>query len=94
MSMIHNFEGTYIPRDKRKKILLISDDIRMTSGVSTVSREIVIGTAHHFNWINIGGAVHHPEQGKRFDLNDSTNEILQMLVFIFILLQDMVHPSY
>ena len=75
MSMIHNFEGTYIPRDKRKKILLISDDIRMTSGVSTVSREIVIGTAHHFNWINVGGAVNHPEQGKRFDLNDSTNEI-------------------
>ena len=31
----------YIPKDKRKKILLLSDDIRVTSGVGTMSREIV-----------------------------------------------------
>jgi len=63
----------YIPREQRKKILLLCDDIRMTSGISTMAREIVIGTAHHFNWINIGGAITHPDKGKRFDLNDDTN---------------------
>ena len=63
----------YIPQEQRKKILLLCDDIRMTSGISTMAREIVIGTAHRFNWVNIGGAITHPDKGKRFDLNDDTN---------------------
>jgi glycosyltransferase involved in cell wall biosynthesis len=63
----------YIPKDQRKKILLLCDDIRMTSGISTMAREIVIGTAHHFNWINVGGAISHPDKGKRFDLSADTN---------------------
>jgi len=64
----------YIPQQQRKKIILLCDDIRMTSGISTMAREMVIGTAHHFNWVNLGGAISHPEQGKRFDLNDDTNK--------------------
>ena len=64
----------YIPQAKRKKILLLCDDIRMTSGISTMAREIVLGTAHHYNWVNIGGAINHPDQGKRFDLNEDTNK--------------------
>ena len=63
----------YIPQEQRKKILLLCDDIRMTSGISTMAREIVIGTAHHYNWVNIGGAITHPDKGKRFDLNEDTN---------------------
>jgi glycosyltransferase involved in cell wall biosynthesis len=63
----------YIPQEQRKKILLLCDDIRMTSGISTMAREIVIGTAHHYNWVNIGGAITHPDKGKRFDLNGDTN---------------------
>ena len=64
----------YIPQSQRKKILLLCDDIRMTSGISTMAREIVLGTAHHYNWVNIGGAINHPEKGKRFDLNADTNK--------------------
>lgn len=64
----------YIPQAQRKKILLLCDDIRMTSGISTMAREIVVGTAHHYNWVNVGGAIQHPDQGKRFDLNDDTNK--------------------
>jgi glycosyltransferase involved in cell wall biosynthesis len=48
----------------------------MTSGISTMAREIVVGTAHRFNWVNIGGAINHPEQGKRLDICDDTNKIL------------------
>jgi len=68
-----NKEG-YIPKEQRKKILLMCDDIRMTSGVSTMAREIVVGTAHRFNWVNMGGAINHPDAGKRFDLNEDTNK--------------------
>jgi glycosyltransferase involved in cell wall biosynthesis len=64
----------YIPKEQRKKILLLCDDIRMTSGISTMAREIVVGTAHHYNWVNVGGAINHPDQGKRFDLNEDTNK--------------------
>ena len=63
----------YIPKEQRKKILLMCDDIRMPSGVGTVGKELIIGTAHHFNWINIGGAIKHPEAGKRLDLSSDTN---------------------
>ena len=64
----------YIKKEDRKKILLLCDDIRMSSGISTMAREIVVGTAHHYNWVNIGGAIQHPEQGKRLDLTEDTNK--------------------
>ena len=64
----------HVPKAERKKILLICDDIRVHSGVATVAKEIVIGTAHHFNWVNLGGAIKHPEKGKRFDLSESINK--------------------
>jgi glycosyltransferase involved in cell wall biosynthesis len=63
----------YLPQNERKKILLICDDIRVHSGVATVARELVLNTAHHFNWVNIGGAIQHPDKGKRFDLSQDTN---------------------
>jgi glycosyltransferase involved in cell wall biosynthesis len=64
----------YIPKDQRKKILLMCDDIRFTSGIATMAREIVVGTSHHFNWVNIGGAINHPEKGTRLDLSADTNK--------------------
>jgi len=66
----------YLPPDKRKKIMLICDDIKVHSGIAGVGREVVLHTAHHFNWINIGGSIQHPDQGKRLDLSQSTNETM------------------
>jgi glycosyltransferase involved in cell wall biosynthesis len=68
-----NSSFAYLPQNERKKILLICDDIRVHSGVATVARELVLNTAQHFNWVNIGGAINHPEQGKRLDLSPDTN---------------------
>jgi glycosyltransferase involved in cell wall biosynthesis len=65
---------SYIPKNKRKKILLLGDDLRMHSGVATMLRETVTKTANHFNWLQLAGAINHPEQGKRFDLSPATNE--------------------
>ena len=64
----------YLPPNERKKILLICDDIRVHSGVATVARELVLHTAQHFNWVNVGGAINHPEAGKRMDLSPDTNK--------------------
>ena len=65
----------YIKKQDRKKILFLCDDIRMTSGISTMAREIVVGTAHRFNWVNLGGAINHPDQGKKLDISEDTNKI-------------------
>jgi len=54
---------------KKKKILLLSDDLRMHSGIATQSKEFVMGTIHKYDWIQIGGAVKHPEQGKIIDMS-------------------------
>jgi hypothetical protein len=64
----------YIPKDERKKILLISDEIRSHSGVGGIAREIVIHTSHHFNWVNLGGSIKHPQKGQRLDLSEDTNK--------------------
>ena len=65
----------YLPQNERKKILLITDDIRFPSGVGSMGKEIILHTAHHFNWVNLGGAVNHPENGKRFDLSPETDKL-------------------
>ena len=65
----------YIPQDKRKTILLLSDDIRTHSGIGNMSKEIVINTAHRYNWFNIGAAVNHPEAGKAFNVSDEINKL-------------------
>jgi hypothetical protein len=65
----------YIPRDQRKKILMLSDDIRTHSGVGNMAKEIIINSAHHFNWLNLGGAVNHPETGQGFDISDDINKM-------------------
>ena len=66
----------YIKKEDRKKIIFIGDDIRWHSGVATVSREIVTGTAHHYKYMCLGGSINHPDKGKRFDLSDATNKVL------------------
>ena len=59
---------------KKKKILLLSDDIRMHSGVATVSKDIVFGTLKEYDWVQIWGAIKHPEKGKIVDMSKGLEE--------------------
>ena len=54
----------------KKKILLLSDDLRMASGIANVSKQLVLGTVDKYDWVQLGAAIKHPESGKVFDLND------------------------
>jgi glycosyltransferase involved in cell wall biosynthesis len=56
--------------NKKPKILLLSDDLRMASGIATMSREFVLGTIDKFDWVQVGAAINHPEQGKMLDLSE------------------------
>jgi glycosyltransferase involved in cell wall biosynthesis len=55
---------------KKKKILLLSDDLRMASGIATMSKELVLGTVHKYDWFQVGAAINHPEAGKILDLSE------------------------
>jgi hypothetical protein len=58
----------------RKKILLLSDDIKFHSGVATISREVIVGLAHKYDWVQLAAALQHPEHGGRIDLSEAINK--------------------
>ena len=58
-------------KPKKKKILLLSDDMRMHSGIGTMSREFVMGTVHKYDWVQLGAAIKHPDHGKVIDCSEA-----------------------
>ena len=46
----------------------------MTSGIATMSKEFVLGTIHKFDWIQIGAAANHRENGVIIDCSEDTRE--------------------
>ena len=58
----------------KKKIMLFSDDLRMSSGIGTMSKEFVLGTCHHFDWVQVGGALKHPEAGKVVNMDQTLRD--------------------
>jgi glycosyltransferase involved in cell wall biosynthesis len=62
----------------KKKILLLSDDLRMHSGIATQSKTIVMNTLHHYDWAQIAGAIKHPDKGKIMDMRESLEKDLGM----------------
>lgn len=56
-------------RSKKKKIFLLSDDLRFSSGIATMSKELILGTCHEYDWVQLAAALQHPEHGKVIDLS-------------------------
>lgn len=59
----------------KKKVLLLSDDLRMHSGVATMSRELVLGTVKQYDWVQIAGAITHPDKGKVINMDAATAQL-------------------
>lgn len=59
----------------KKKILLLSDDLRLTSGIATVSRDMVLGTVKQYDWVQVGAAINHPDKGKVLDLSEDCRKL-------------------
>lgn len=68
----------WLPKEQRKKILLLSDDLRVHSGIGVMSREIVEQTCGIFNWVQMGAAVEHPEAGKISDVSAEVSRITEV----------------
>ena len=58
----------------KKKILLLSDDFRLPSGIGTISKEIIMNTVQHYDWVQLGAALEHPEHGKGLDVSDQVRK--------------------
>jgi glycosyltransferase involved in cell wall biosynthesis len=58
----------------KKKILLLSDDLRMSSGIANVSKQFVLGTVDKYDWVQLGAAINHPDQGKILDLSEEVRK--------------------
>ncbi len=56
-------------KPKKKKILLLADDFRLPSGIGTISKEIIFNTVKHYDWVQLGAALQHPEAGQGLDLS-------------------------
>jgi len=65
----------YIPKADRKKIIFLADDMRTQSGIGTMAREIVEGTCHRYNWIQVGASVNNPDAGKILDMSEALSTI-------------------
>ncbi len=61
-------------KPKKPKILLLSDDLRVHSGIATQSKEIVLSTVHKYDWVQLGAALKHPDHGKKFDISEDVRK--------------------
>ena len=64
-----NLETAISNKPKKKKILLLSDDFRLPSGIGTVSKEIIYNTIKEYDWVQLGAALQHPEHSQGVDLS-------------------------
>jgi hypothetical protein len=64
----------YIKKEDRKTLLFIADDMRLPSGIGTMTRELIIGNAHRYNFVHVGAAVSHPDIGKILDISSDVNK--------------------
>jgi len=64
----------YIPKDQRKTILFLADDMRLPSGIGTMTKELILGSAHHYNFLHVGAAIQHPDFGKFLDISQDVNK--------------------
>lgn len=65
----------WLPKEQRKKILFLSDDMRVHSGIGVMSREIIEQTCGIFNWVQVGAAVSHPEANKLVDISEHVTAV-------------------
>mgnify|MGYP006274756305 CR=1 FL=1 len=59
----------YIKKEDRKTILFLADDLRLPSGIGTMTRELIVGNAHKFNFVHVGAGINHPDAGKVIDVS-------------------------
>ena len=68
----------YIKKEDRKTILFLADDMRLPSGIGTMTRELIVGNAHKYNFVHLGAAINHPDVGKIYDISGDVNKEVEI----------------
>lgn len=63
------------PPKEKPTILLLSDDIRTTTGIATMSNNIIMKSVDRFNWVQVAGAQRHLEEGKLIDFSEAAKKV-------------------
>lgn len=64
----------YIKKEDRKTILFLADDLRLPSGIGNMTKELILGSAHVYNYVHVAAGVNHPEAGKVLDISQDINK--------------------
>lgn len=59
----------------KKKILLLSDDIRSYTGVGIMSKHLILGSVHKYDWAQLAAKSKTTEVGSAIDVSDSVNKL-------------------
>lgn len=62
-------------KDNRKKLIIMSDDMRVPTGIGTMTHEFVLGICHRFNILQVGAGINHPDAGKMLEVSEDVQDI-------------------
>lgn len=60
---------------KKLKVVIVSDDIRFPSGVSNITKQIILNTIGDFDWVQMSARYNQVENNSIIDVSDSVKKI-------------------
>lgn len=63
---------------RKRKVVIVSDDIRYPSGVSNITKQIILGTQSDFDWVQIAANSTERENNTVIDVSESVKSITKL----------------
>lgn len=60
---------------EKTKVVIVSDDIRFPSGVSNISKQIILGSVDKYDWVQISAQHSHRDNNSVIDISESVQKI-------------------
>jgi hypothetical protein len=60
---------------KKLKVVIVSDDIRFPSGVSNITKQIILNTVGDFDWVQMAARYDQVERNSVIDVSESVKKI-------------------
>jgi hypothetical protein len=64
-----------LQKNDRKKIIVLADDMRVPTGIGTMTREFTLGMCHRFNILQVGAGINHPDAGKMLEVSEDVQKL-------------------
>ena len=67
-----------LSRCKKEKVVIVSDDIRYPSGVSNITKQIILGTIKDYDWVQIATSGTDHDSNSVIDVSESVKSITKI----------------